>query len=61
MARAWFTDEEMGRSLDHLVASQDSDGGWPINWAKWSPTTEMEARPGVTVKALRVLRAYGRL
>jgi hypothetical protein len=61
MARAWFTDEEMERSLDHLAASQDADGGWPINWAKWSPTTEMQARPGVTVKALRVLRAYGRV
>lgn len=61
MARAWFSDEEMERSLDHLAASQDSDGGWPINWAKWSPAAEMEARPGVTVKALRVLRAYGRL
>lgn len=61
MARAWFTDGEMERSLDHLAASQDPDGGWPITWAKWSPTTEMQARPGVTVKALRVLRAYGRL
>jgi hypothetical protein len=61
LARSWFTDEEMERSLDHLAASQDPDGGWPITWAKWSPTTEMEARPIVTVKALRVLRAYGRL
>jgi hypothetical protein len=61
LARAWFTDEEMRRGLDHLEASQDPDGGWPITWAKWSATTEMEARPIVTVKALRVLRAYGRL
>ena len=61
LARAWFSDAEMDRGLDHLAASQYPDGGWPINWAKWSPTTEMEARPLVTVKALRVLRAYGRL
>jgi hypothetical protein len=61
LAHAWFSAEELRRSLDHLAASQDSDGGWPINWAKWSATTEMEARPIVTVKALRVLRAYGRL
>ncbi|MEY9863980.1 hypothetical protein ABH935_009634 [Catenulispora sp. GAS73] len=61
LARAWFSDEEMRRSLDHLAASQDPDGGWPITWAKWSATTEVEARPGATVKALRVLRAYGRL
>lgn len=61
LARAWFTDEEMTRSLDHLLAAQDPDGGWPITWAKWSPTTESEARPGVTIKALRTLRAYGRI
>ncbi|MBS2545665.1 hypothetical protein KGQ19_02160 [Catenulispora sp. NL8] len=61
LARAWFTDEEMRRSLDHLAASQDPDGGWPMNWAKWSPSTELEARPLVTLKALRTLRAYGRL
>ena len=61
LARPWFSDEEMRRSLDHLEASQDADGGWPINWAKWSAGTEAQARPGVTVKALRVLRAYGRL
>lgn len=61
LARAWFSDEEMDRSLDHLAASQDSDGGWPMTWAKWSPSTESEARPGVTVKALRTLRAYGRV
>jgi hypothetical protein len=61
IARPWFTDAEMNRGLDHLAASQAADGGWPINWAKWSPTTEMEARPMVTLKALRTLRAYGRL
>jgi hypothetical protein len=51
----------MRRSLDHLAAAQDPDGGWPITWRKWSPTVEFEARPMVTVKALRTLRAYGRL
>jgi hypothetical protein len=61
LAHAWFTAEELSRGLDHLAASQDADGGWPITWAKWSATSEMESRPMVTVKALRVLRAYGRL
>ncbi|WP_344662878.1 hypothetical protein [Catenulispora subtropica] len=61
VARAWFSDEEMERGLDYLAATQDEDGGWPVTWAKWSPTTEFEARPGVTIKALRTLRAYGRL
>ncbi|MFE7191962.1 hypothetical protein [Kitasatospora sp. NPDC057595] len=58
LARGWFTDEELARSLDHLVAAQQPDGGWPINWARWSATTESEARPGVTVQALITLRAY---
>ena len=61
LAHAWFTAEELSRSLDHLLAAQEADGGWPITWAKWSPTGEVESRPGVTVKALRVLRSYGRL
>ncbi|NUR58271.1 MAG: hypothetical protein HOV87_06190 [Catenulispora sp.] len=61
LARTWFSDEEMARGLDHLAAAQEADGGWPVTWAKWSPTTELEARPGVTIRALRTLRAYARL
>lgn len=58
LARAWFTDTEMSRSLEHLATQQQDDGGWPIRWAKWSPTTEVEARPGVALAALLTLRAY---
>ncbi|MCQ9181739.1 hypothetical protein KMT30_22335 [Streptomyces sp. IBSBF 2953] len=60
LARAWFTDEEMTRSLDHLAAAQQKDGGWPIRWHSWAPGTALEARPMVTIEALRTLRAYGR-
>ncbi|MFC8344251.1 hypothetical protein [Streptomyces sp. NPDC057280] len=60
LARAWFTDEEMERSLDHLAAAQEQDGGWPIRWRQWAPGTALEARPMVTIEALRTLRAYGR-
>ena len=60
LARAWFTDDEMARSLDHLAAEQQEDGGWPIRWRTWAPTTALEARPTVTIDALRTLRAYGR-
>ncbi|WP_123667929.1 hypothetical protein [Actinocorallia herbida] len=59
VARAWFTDAEMDRSLQHLVAVQEEDGGWPLPWAQWSPATAFEARPGVTLAALLTLRAYG--
>ncbi|MCX2181814.1 hypothetical protein KV205_14910 [Streptomyces sp. SKN60] len=60
LARRWFTDEEMARSLDHLAAAQEEDGGWPVNWRQWAPGSALEARPVVTVEALRTLRAHGR-
>ncbi|MEU6988434.1 hypothetical protein ABZ946_34295 [Streptomyces sp. NPDC046324] len=60
LARRWFTDEEMARSLDHLAAAQQEDGGWPITWRQWAPGTALEARPIATIEALRTLRAHGR-
>ncbi|MFJ9828571.1 hypothetical protein ACIRSU_30015 [Streptomyces sp. NPDC101160] len=60
LARRWFTEEEMARSLDHLAAAQDADGGWPISWRQWAPGSALEWRPIVTVEALRTLRAHGR-
>ncbi|MGW2418230.1 hypothetical protein ACWC0C_03045 [Streptomyces sp. NPDC001709] len=70
LARAWFTDDEMARSLDHLTAEQQDDGGWPIlphglkrGWypqRRWAPAPALESRPLVTIEALRTLRAYGR-
>src|SRR5690606_24265688 len=60
LARAWFTDEEMARSLDHLAAEQREDGGWPVRWRRWAAAPALEARPMVTIEALRILRAYGR-
>lgn len=60
LARRWFTDEEMAHSLDHLAATQQEDGGWPVTWRQWAPGTALEARPIVTIEALRTLRAHGR-
>ncbi|MFI1016558.1 hypothetical protein [Streptomyces sp. NPDC020965] len=60
LARRWFTEEEMERSLDHLESEQRDDGGWPVNWRQWAPGPALEARPIVTIEALRTLRAYGR-
>lgn len=60
LARGWFTDEEMARSLDFLGAEQAEDGGWSVRWRPWAPAPALEARAGVTIEALRTLRAYGR-
>ncbi|CAL9602343.1 hypothetical protein SUDANB176_05458 [Streptomyces sp. enrichment culture] len=60
LARAWFTDGEMARSLDFLAAEQREDGGWPVRWRQWAPVPALEARPMVTIEALRTLGAYGR-
>jgi hypothetical protein len=60
LARAWFTDAEMRRSLDFLEREQQEDGGWPVRWRQWAPGTALESRPIVTIEALLTLRAYGR-
>ncbi|MFJ6392176.1 hypothetical protein ACIQJT_31700 [Streptomyces sp. NPDC091972] len=60
LARAWFTDDEMSRSLDFLAAEQQEDGGWPTHGHPWAPTTALEARPLATIRALQTLRAHGR-
>ncbi|MDG9726926.1 MULTISPECIES: hypothetical protein [unclassified Streptomyces] len=60
LARAWFTDGEMTRSLDFLAAEQEQDGGWPVRRPHWAPSPTLEARSKATLEALRTLRAYGR-
>ncbi|MFD9027170.1 hypothetical protein ACFVY5_22130, partial [Streptomyces parvulus] len=60
LARTWFTDAEMSRSLDFLAAGQDDDGGWPLRRPRRALARALEARPAVTLEALRTLRAYGR-
>lgn len=61
IARRLFDDATIERHLDALVARQQSDGGWPINWEPWTPVTLLEWRGWATVEALQTLRAYGRL
>ncbi|MGP2439956.1 hypothetical protein [Streptomyces sp. JW3] len=61
LARAWFTDDEMARSLDFLAAAQEQDGGWPVHSPdRRTPSAVLEARPGATIGALRTLHAHGR-
>jgi len=60
LARAWFGDEEIERSLDHLAGRQREDGGWDITWAVWTPAIAIEWSGPITIAALKILRAYGR-
>ncbi|MGY1544991.1 hypothetical protein [Streptomyces sp. MN6] len=64
LARAWFTDAEMERSLDALAAGQQTDGGWPARplpgAVEPTPVARLEARSLATIEALRTLAAYGR-
>lgn len=61
LARAWFSDAEVNAGLDALASRQQDDGGWPINWAVWTPATEWDGRSAMTIHALRILHAYERI
>jgi hypothetical protein len=61
LARRLFSDELLDAHLDHLVASQQPDGGWLVNWPAWTEAAGLEWRAWATVHNLAVLRAYGRL
>jgi hypothetical protein len=61
LARGWFSDAEMSASLDVLETRQRDDGGWSITWAVWTPAIEIEWSGLVTIAALKILRAYGRV
>lgn len=47
--------------LDRLVRDQQADGGWAITWEPPGTASTLEWRGILTLWALRVLRAYGRL
>jgi hypothetical protein len=60
-SRTLFTDEQFEADLDRLERGQQDDGGWNFDWLAWSPGQSVECRGLVTVQALAVLRAYGRI
>lgn len=61
LARSLFDMKTISAHLDHLAAAQRDDGGWTFNWPAWSTAAELDWRGCMTVNALRVLRANGRL
>jgi hypothetical protein len=59
--RTLFTDAQIDAHLDHLLAAQGWDGGFPITWAPPSAASSLEWRGAITVNAVRTLTAYGRI
>lgn len=61
LARRLFDRDTIEGDLDRLARGQGDDGGWTFNWLAWSPVAATEWRGSITVDALRILRANGRL
>jgi hypothetical protein len=61
LARGLFSDEEIGRHLDHLIDTQGPDGGWAPNFMMWTPVVAHEWGGYLTRATLTTLQAYGRL
>ena len=59
--RRFFSDAVIDGFLDRLVADQQQDGGWPIDWPAPGTTATNEWRAIRTLQALQILAAYGRL
>ena len=58
--RALFSDEQIEAHLDRLATDQQGDGGWPLAWQPPSAASNLDWRGIETLRALRVLVAYGR-
>jgi hypothetical protein len=61
MARVLFDAATVDAHLDKLAAGQQDDGGWTFNWPQWSAAATLDWRGFMTVDALTVLWANGRL
>lgn len=59
--RHFFSDVALLAHLEALEAGQTDDGGWDITWEPPSPGAVLEWRGIETLRALQVLRSYGRI
>ncbi|MEA2249200.1 MAG: hypothetical protein QOH46_3729 [Solirubrobacteraceae bacterium] len=60
-SRRLFEPDVIESALDALAAGQQDDGGWTFAWPAWAPAAVHEWRGWITVHALKLLRANGRL
>ena len=54
--RGLFEPEAISAELERLIAQQQDDGGWPVDFANYSPAAALEWRGHMTVRALSILR-----
>lgn len=59
--RALLPAAAIARQLDELERDQQADGGWTVDFPSSSPAATIEWRGVATLRALRTLRANGRL
>lgn len=59
--RRIFSNSQIDAHLTDLESKQKDDGGWPIQWEPPGEISKWEWRSQRTVRALSVLRAYGRI
>ncbi|MFO7698454.1 MAG: hypothetical protein R6X16_15045 [Anaerolineae bacterium] len=59
--RDLFTDGQYAGHLDDLASRQQPDGGWPITWSPPGDKAVWSWRAYATVRAIAVLRAWGRV
>src|ERR671923_381927 len=59
--RDLFDPQTIESDLDRLESEQHEDGGWDVDWKHWSSAGGLEWRGWATVRAVRILRANGRL
>lgn len=56
-ARELFSAEVVTADLDRLASAQREDGGWPLEFAAYSPAAALEWRGYMTVHAMSILLA----
>jgi len=60
-SRVLFDAALVDAHLDHLAGAQRDDGGWTFDWMAWRKAASAEWRGIVTLHALDLLAASGRL
>ena len=58
-ARELFSADVVASDLERLAGLQQDDGGWPCEFANYSPAATLDWRGHLTVRALSVLKSNG--